>query len=122
MFLYVYICIICILVCTEPEVCQRVFCLLHCENGYDEDDNGCRVCQCAMDDDREECPDDLRVVYNACRRECLTKTEQDCIACNSSCNSTCEVKALNLIVCYLHRVVFRKMMVQCSKCVHYTFP
>ena len=31
----------------KPSECSEVMCLMHCENGFAVDENGCEVCECA---------------------------------------------------------------------------
>ena len=43
-------------------VCPEVMCMMYCENGFNQDENGCDICICSESTDLEQCD----IPYNDC--------------------------------------------------------
>merc|ERR1719206_1245367 len=80
----------------EPPVCPEVMCMMHCEFGYVQDDNGCDMCECI--EEPPMCPEVMCMMHcefgyvqdeNGCDmcecieepRFCCRAYTLDCVAC-----------------------------------------
>ncbi|HET6582001.1 MAG TPA: hypothetical protein VFG69_01115 [Nannocystaceae bacterium] len=92
-------------ICVDGPECPPVFCALFCENGFETDENGCEICSCKDDDDREiaegqciknsldECSSDADCISGGCGGELCFNPAQ------SSGISTCECTMPEAVSC-----------------------